>query len=169
MMSKIISAKNPVYASADGTLIDLIVTFDGIGEVPFTASGSDMEAHGRSLFVRASAGEFGSIGIFVAPPEPSPATILAQTTQKYEVAAQTMLDELAQSWGYDSLLSAASYFVSSVPRFKDEATALVSWRDAVWVTSNTIMQAVVANTQPLPATVAAFLALLPPIPTRPVA
>jgi hypothetical protein len=37
MMSKIISAKNPVYASADGTLIDLIVTFDDLGEVPFTA------------------------------------------------------------------------------------------------------------------------------------
>lgn len=60
-MMNIISAANPQWADAAHTIINLDVTFDTIGTVPFTASANDVEQHGRDLFTRASAGEFGAI------------------------------------------------------------------------------------------------------------
>lgn len=44
-------------------MIDMIVNFDGIGPVPFAASPNDCEAHGRELYERAVAGDFGPIAI----------------------------------------------------------------------------------------------------------
>lgn len=58
---KILSASNPQWADAAHTMINLDVTFDIIGAVPFTTSASDIEPHGRDLFTRASAGEFGAV------------------------------------------------------------------------------------------------------------
>lgn len=58
---KIIAAKNPQWANTEKTQIDLLVTFETLGEVPFTASANDSEDYGRSLFSRAMAGEFGAI------------------------------------------------------------------------------------------------------------
>lgn len=72
---------------------------------------------------------------------------------------QSRLDALAQSWGYDNILSGASYAGSRVPRFKAEGEALADFRDATW--------AAVAANQDAPS-LAAFLAALPPLPTRPV-
>ena len=48
-------------------MIDMLVTFPVIGEFLFTASPSDIEAHGRELFDRAAAGEFGVVAEFVPP------------------------------------------------------------------------------------------------------
>lgn len=59
---EIISAHSPRWSSADQVNIDLWVTFEGIGEVPFTASPNDSEAHGREIHERALSGEFGAIG-----------------------------------------------------------------------------------------------------------
>lgn len=89
--------------------------------------------------------------------------ILAERDQAQRQAVdlvQTRLDTLAQSWGYDNILSGASYAVSRVPRFKAEGEALSDFRDATW--------AAVAAAQDAP-TLDAFLALLPPLPVRPVA
>ena len=62
-------AKNPVWANADQTAIDLTVRFAEIPEdLPFTASPTDAEPHGRTLFAAAVAGEFGPIAPYVAPP-----------------------------------------------------------------------------------------------------
>jgi hypothetical protein len=66
-------AKNPVWANAEQTLIDLTIKWDAIDEeLPFTASPHDSEAHGRALFAAAEAGEFGPIAAYVAPPPPPP-------------------------------------------------------------------------------------------------
>lgn len=62
---KFTSARNPRYTSNGA--IDLLVTFDGLGEVPFVASATDKEAHGRELFNRAQAGEFGQVASYTAP------------------------------------------------------------------------------------------------------
>lgn len=59
------AARNP-QATEDG-MISLLVTFDGIGEVPFMASPLDQETHGRELYTRALAGDFGSVAPYVAP------------------------------------------------------------------------------------------------------
>jgi hypothetical protein len=92
------------------------------------------------------------------PLKPSKDQIIAQ----YEFAAQINLDKVAQLWGYDSLVSAASYSGSANPQFKAEAEALINWRDNYWSEAYTIE----AGT--LPATSDAFLALLPAAPTKPV-
>ena len=59
------------------------------------------------------------------PQKPSVEQLIAQ----YEKDAQINLDAVAKSWGYDSLVSAASYSGSSNPQFKAEAEALINWRD----------------------------------------
>lgn len=66
-------AKNPVWANAEQTVIDLTIKWDGINEeYPFTASPTDVEAHGRAIFEAAVAGQFGEVAEYVAPPEPEP-------------------------------------------------------------------------------------------------
>lgn len=105
----------------------------------------------------------------VAPPPPTAAQLLAQEIAAGEAAAQTLLNTGARSWGYDSLLSAASYVTSQVPQFAADAKALIAWRDALWPAAYAIETAVQAGTQTMPATAAAFVALLPQLPARPTA
>ena len=55
-------AKNPVWADADHTMIDLVIKWDTISqELPFTASPNDVEAHGRAIYHDAVAGRFGAV------------------------------------------------------------------------------------------------------------
>ena len=62
------NARTPKWANESNTLIDLVVRFSEINEdLPFTASPNDVEEHGRDLFARATAGEFGAIASYVAP------------------------------------------------------------------------------------------------------
>lgn len=74
MQTLLTSLKSPVWVNAEHTLINCVITTSQFGdeELPFTASTNDCEAHGRALFERIVAGEFGPIGEYVAPPEPEP-------------------------------------------------------------------------------------------------
>jgi hypothetical protein len=64
-------AKNPVWANAEHTMIDLTIKWDGIDEeFPFTASPTDVEAHGRAIFEAAVAGQFGEVAEYAAPALP---------------------------------------------------------------------------------------------------
>jgi hypothetical protein len=92
---------------------------------------------------------------------------MSQYQSEAQVAAQNLLDSTAKSWGYDSLISAASYYNSSNPQFAAESKTLVNWRDALWTAAYAIDAGIVANAQPLPDSMDAFLALLPPVPVRP--
>lgn len=57
---------NPVYANAEGTLINVNVFFDHLGEVvPFTASPDDVEEHCREIYAKAVNGDYGVIGDYV--------------------------------------------------------------------------------------------------------
>lgn len=61
-------AKNPVYNNEEGTSIFLIIKWEEFNEeMPFSACSYDSEAHGRDLFERAKAGEFGEVAPYVAP------------------------------------------------------------------------------------------------------
>jgi hypothetical protein len=90
------------------------------------------------------------------------------TLAQYEAAVQTNLDTFAQTWGYNNLLSAASYASSTVAQYKADATALIAWRDATWQMVESLQAQLTDGTVQLPATAAAFLAMLPDAPARPV-
>lgn len=76
-----INAHSPKY-NADGS-IELIVKFPWIEfEVPFSASPTDSEQHGRDLFARAIAGDFGVIAPYVAPPPVVPSSVSAWQIRK---------------------------------------------------------------------------------------
>lgn len=52
--------------------ITMEVKFDAFNSpVPFLASHLDVESHGRELFGRATAGDFGPIADYVAPAQPT--------------------------------------------------------------------------------------------------
>jgi hypothetical protein len=64
-------AKNPRWANAEHTMIDLEIKWETINEeFPFTASPADCEAHGRAIFEQASQGAFGSVAEYVPTPAP---------------------------------------------------------------------------------------------------
>jgi hypothetical protein len=88
-------AKNLVWANAEHTMIDLTIKWVEINEeLPFTASPDDCEAHGRSVFAAARAGEYGEIDDYVTPPSPMPEQIEAQISATRLAAYQVEADPL---------------------------------------------------------------------------
>jgi hypothetical protein len=73
MQSTLTSLSNPVWADAENTRIDCIIKTSQFGdeELPFTADQNDVEPHGRILFGRIVAGEFGPIAEYVEPTPPT--------------------------------------------------------------------------------------------------
>jgi len=63
------NATLPKYVTADSVVIELQVVFEEFGDtvLPFGATADDVEQHGRELYARALAGEFGAIAPYVAP------------------------------------------------------------------------------------------------------
>ncbi|MDZ7595881.1 MAG: hypothetical protein U0932_14630 [Thiobacillus sp.] len=152
----IISAANPKWADAAQTRLDLDLTTEEFGVIPFTAAAH--ESVGADLIARAIAGEFGSIAPAPPPPPPTPEQIVAALTRD----VQAHLDATARTRNYDGILSLCSYAASTNPTFSAEGLAGVAWRDAVWAACYAIMAAVQAGTRAVPTT-AALLAELPPM------
>ena len=71
MQALLTSLKSPIWADAEHTMIDCVITTSQFSneELPFTASANDVEVHGRVLFSRIVAGEFGPIAEYVVPPK----------------------------------------------------------------------------------------------------
>jgi hypothetical protein len=73
-------AKTPQWASDDGQAISVIVKWVEFDEeMPFCATSYDIYDHGKDLFNRAKAGEFGEIAAMNAPTQPQPQTTGSQT------------------------------------------------------------------------------------------
>jgi hypothetical protein len=76
-------AKNPVWNSAEGDQIFLLVKFEEFEEEhPFNATSFDPMPYGVDLYNRAKAGEFGEIAPWVDPflaTQPQPHTTGSQT------------------------------------------------------------------------------------------
>lgn len=93
----------------------------------------------------------------------------AQLIAACKFEAQLSLDSLAISWGYDNIVSAASYSNSTNPQFKSESLALVNWRDEVWSFAYEILNKIESGVLSAPKSVDDFLLMLPKAPERPVA
>jgi hypothetical protein len=73
MQATITSLTSPVWANAEHTLIDCLITTSqfGVEILPFTADQNDVEAHGRAIFTDIVAGNYGAIGEYVPPLPPT--------------------------------------------------------------------------------------------------
>jgi hypothetical protein len=67
MQSILTSITSPRWSSADRTMIDCKITTSQFGDevLPFTASPTDCEAHGRAIFYDIAAGKYGPIEEFI--------------------------------------------------------------------------------------------------------
>ena len=63
---------------------------------------------------------------------------------------QQRLDAFAQTRGYDSIMSAASYANSTNPKFKKEAEKAIKLRDDTWAICYAIVDAVTAGERSIP-------------------
>lgn len=70
IMGVLTSLTNPVWANAEHTQIDCVITISQFGDeqLPFTADQNDVAEHGRKIFAKVAAGEYGPIAEFVPPP-----------------------------------------------------------------------------------------------------
>lgn len=72
------NVKFPQWANDEKTAVACEVKFNHIGvSVPFAASLNDPELHGREIFARCAAGEFGPVAAYVPPPAPEPLPLVA--------------------------------------------------------------------------------------------
>ena len=92
--------------------------------------------------------------------EAKAASALAVQLDRYRMAAQEHVDATARARRYDSGTSLASYVASSNTTWSAEATAFVSWRDAVWAYAYAELDKVTTGTRPQPG-VEEFVAELP--------
>lgn len=117
----------------------------------------------ESLIVKTDAlRQYGTEGQLPAQVQRTPEAIVGDYTQ----AVQAHLDRVAQSWGYDSIYTAATYADEpAVKAFADEGKALRAWRSRVWAAARQTLADVQAGKTPLP-TVAELIASLPAAPSR---
>lgn len=140
----ITSAKNPQWANAEHTLIDLIVSHAVHGDIPFSASPNDAELYGVDLFNAAMAGDFGPISPFVEPDKTS-----EQIIADLESAVQAHLNTQATSRGYDDIKSAALRSAYPGP-FHGEGVAYAVWMDSCWSHCYQILADAQSGSRPLP-------------------
>lgn len=132
-MMNIISAHSPEFSANSN--ITLLATFEGIGEVPFTASPDDPEAHGRELYARAIAGEFGPVAPYVAPTKPLGAAIADAEVQIDAAASAARARFVSSGTGQDGAYvvkaqqaqawAAAGYPADAVPPYVAAEAAAV--------------------------------------------
>jgi hypothetical protein len=79
------------WANRDNTAFNCDVTFVGLGTVPFTPSPNDSQEHGREIYARCMAGEFGEIAEYVLQPDEYPAPEpIANQAQPTTTGSQTL-------------------------------------------------------------------------------
>lgn len=109
-------ANNPKWVDQAHTSIELIVHFEEIGqEVPFHATPNDTEEHGRDIYTRAIAGEFGSIAEWTPP-----------TTEELAANARGHRDNLLSE--LDSIVSNPLRWASFTT---EQQTAWANYRQAL--------------------------------------
>lgn len=75
-----------------------------------------------------------------------------QVIDDYKATASRLLDQFAQSRGYDNIISVTTYVNSTNPDYVTEANRAIYLRDVWWTQLTTMMNEVLEGTRPLPAT-----------------
>lgn len=148
------------YAIIEGGKVANIIVWDGVEPLP---EGWVSAPIPEDVTVMIGYGYDGKA--FEAPPLP----VVTLSAADCEAALGSALDQGAQSWGYDGIVSAASYAASTISKFKAEADALIAWRDASWMWAESLLANLTTEGGKPPADVAAFLAAAPALPARPAA
>jgi hypothetical protein len=91
-----------------------------------------------------------------------PTETQAQAQDRLSPSVTSAINDGAQAWGYDDIVSAVSYLTSTNPQYVKEAQALNQWRDQVWAWAIPALNSVQPNEA-----VGQFLATMPAAPTRP--
>ncbi|WP_306602490.1 DUF4376 domain-containing protein [Azonexus sp.] len=87
-MMEVIDVKNCVWGALAQT-INCNVLFGGFDDyIPFSASPDDTEAHGVSIYNRVLAGEFGPIGLYIAPQLTAPQLVDAVNARRDALETQ---------------------------------------------------------------------------------
>ena len=116
---EILSVRNPQWAREDGNAINCWVRTNTIvEEVPFTASKYDSEPHGREVYERCMAGEFGEI----APMEPEiePEHVLQREVPPEHQRLEKFLLEANRENNRKSFRSVAIVWCSLLDNLLDE-------------------------------------------------
>lgn len=85
----------PSWANTEHTLINVTVNFENIGEVQFIASPLDAEPHGKEIYDRCVAGEFGVIAPFVPAVISNVALAASARSKRDALLASTDWSQLA--------------------------------------------------------------------------
>lgn len=99
--------------------------------------------------------------------QPTAEEIQEKKIKLITVAVQQHLDAIAQSWGYDSIVSLCTYEGNSHPKYSAEGAAGKSWRSSVWSYCEIELAKITNGERPEPESSAAFILELPVI-TRPI-
>lgn len=86
-----------------------------------------------------------------------------QIKQLFLAGVQNLIDVTAQSRGYDSGVSLASYATDTHPPFAAEAAAFIPWRSSIWLQCYTDWAEFEAGTMPMPESVESYISTLPGI------
>lgn len=129
---KYTTVANPQWADAAHTAIIAAVTFEKHGVLPFGASASDVEAHGREIFNRAVAGDFGPIAAYVAPTK-TPRQLKREAEQGELDAAKQLplVKQLRRMSRADVLAAVDEAFPAGLQRDLIRQLAVVAWAGAV--------------------------------------
>jgi hypothetical protein len=76
MQATLTSLSNPRWVNSEQTAIDCEITMSQFGDeiLPFTASATDVEAHGRAIFADIVAGTYGQIAEYIPLQQPKATT-----------------------------------------------------------------------------------------------
>lgn len=84
-----------------------------------------------------NSGAFISRGSYLWPEDegqiqPLPAPTFSDIVKALMPGVQAWMEGVVRANGYDSVISCASYASSTVAQWRNDALALIAWRDAVW-------------------------------------
>ncbi len=130
VLDKILSIRNPSFRSSG---IDLEIHHEDFGWIPFHATATDPEAHGRELYQRALAGEFGTVAPYVEPPKTKDQLLQAIRDQKVAMRDGGMD---VHGLKFDTDTNARIAYNELVMKFMVDPTYVVQdWKasEGVWV------------------------------------